>query len=372
MQSPQPITTKEVKTSFVSPLSSAKIVKEFFALPEVKIRNSIWDIAILTNEKIAVIHGDTHLDILSSDNGLVNSFSGDGHGIQLLKGEHLTINVREYQGGQSYTTSLYTYDGHQLILQKELDGKYVFYIASNGKVLGRQETKGSTSTDSSLSADIISDKDLKVWSDVNFGHFYSYLNSANVKSSPYLFVIQIGEYTSGPEQKTIHVVKPDNSLKALAPDLIEDKRANNNLSGLRFSYINDSIGEGVIIAASVNKVQFDPKTHRRVQPHTVFRKNIDDGSEVWRHSIPSSALTIHAISDKKMILVALSNTNFLIIHSETGAIIQSQKAMFNGIETIITAMDSIDDKIAFGTFDGIVASTSIEDFLKNGFSNLLY
>jgi len=359
LQEPEKTKTKLMASRFPSQLSPLENLKSLFTLNEIKTRNTIWDVTILKNDELAINHNKTQFDILSVNDGLIQSFKGHAWGAQVLNNGKIIIKS---------SNSLYEYDGKQMKLAAEFDGEYVFSIAVNGRVLAREKSQGASDLPSNLSKDIVGDIGSKTWNVLDFGHFYIHLNLMNIKNSPHLFVIQTPHVTpSG--RKTLSIVQQDNSLKPLDMRFIEDDNLNSYLSACQFSYIHDTTKEGVIISGSTNTWQMDSWSmiYLKAFPNVVFRKNLDDGLEVWRHRLPSSVSTIHSISSKKVVLVALDNKDFLVIHSETGAIIQWQKAKFNGIETMITAMDSDDNIIAFGTNVGIVASTSIEDIINHGF-----
>lgn len=363
-----PLSAKEVDydprhLGGVEKLESA--LRQEFGLAEFKARSAIWDVAWLGDSEIGIVHDDCQLEILDPDGRTKSKFVGPGHGVQIFRHPTPLVHVAHQDEAaeswpDSFGSQLLRYDGVELGAVVDFEGRYTFSVSQDGWILGRRDRSFKMAGGG---MDVIGDPGLMDWSKHNLGHYDVFNHFLRVDGAPYLFAIQ-GKPPSSHERKHFCLVSTEGSVRQLWPILRDTGDYSSHAMECAFGYVADSAGEGII--ASGRHHSPDPR-----QPYTgfIYRKQLQDGKEIWRHETKASATAIKAISGHEVILVAFLNGDVAAIESSSGTILQWSEFRPGGELSVIFSFDISAKNIVVGTVDGRVGIQPISEFLESGINS---
>ena len=332
-----------------------------FKLEGFKSRSPIWDVAWLGNDEIGIVHDDCQLEVLGSDGVCKQSFVGLGHGVQIFKRPCVLVHAVHYSEAAEYRSDRYSshllrYDGTELCAVADFKGLFTFSVSRDGWILGRRDRTHRTPAEQ----DVIGDPSLGVWNKHDFGHYDVFNHFLRVDDSPYLFAVQ-GSPPTSHERKHVCEVSTDGSVRQLWSILPETGDHASHAMECAFGYLADSLGEGMIVSGR----HYNPNPS---EPYSgfIYRKQLQDGKEVWRHKTKAGATTIKAIPRQEIILVAFLNGEVAAIESGSGTILEWAEFRPDGELSVVFSFDVSAESIVFGTIDGRVGMLPVSDLLNSG------
>jgi len=390
MSAQKPITGAEVNSDSRFKLNTddpAKTVQNYFAIKDLSIRSPIWDIAILDRDSIGVVHDDTHLEIFNLDGELVDSFTGNGHGVQILKDDNPIIHVINPEKSRSNWASLDTrlFQLDESLSEKlKCDGRFTFSISRDGKIVGRRDRSGSIDPLN----DLVTRSDLESWEEHDFGHYDVFNHFNRIDNSPYSFIIQ-GTPKSSYGYKVLSVIEDRSETKTLWPIIKgnkpNDKDKFNNENGALdsillfkkdgthpphamenyFTYIEDDVGEGILGTGMY--YQTNPFGERQ---GFLYRKPLFKDEHVWSHNVNAACSVMKQIPKRPIAIAAFLDGLVFVIRTDTGEIIHKNFCELNHLPNVVFSLDCSKDIVVFGTMTGEVLSMNVDTLLENGFTNL--
>ena len=360
-----PLSARDVKSDprFPSRVEDLEtILRREFKIERFKSRSPVWDVAWLGDDGIGMVHDDCQLEVLGSDGVYKHSFVGLGHGVQIFKRPNPLIHAIHYDeaaesSAVSVGSQLLRYDGAELSAVADFNGRYTFSVSRDGWILGRQDRSLDRTAEEQ---DVIGNPSLDAWSKHDFGHYDVFNHFLRVDGSPYLFAVQ-GSPPTSHERKHICLVSKDGSLRRLWPLLRDTGPHSSHAMECAFGYVADSAGEGMI--ASGRHHNPNPQ-----QPYTgfIYRNQLQDGKELWRHKTKASATTIKAIPGHEIILAAFLNGEVAAIESGSGTVLEWTEFRPGGELSVVFSFDISAENIVIGTIDGRIGILPVSVFLKSG------
>jgi hypothetical protein len=343
---------------------SAEPVREIenaFRFSNLRSRSPIWDVALIGSNAIAVVHDECLLELRSAGDSPLCSFKGEGHGVQILPGTTPLIHVSHFNWRASSSfkatrTELMALNRAELSTVAELEGAYTFSVSRDGLVLGRLN-RSFASDDPKRDVIINSRSGLVVRHDL--GHYDVFNHYLRIDGAPYLFCVQ-GTPPNSHERKHLCIVAATGEIRRLWPILGDNADQASHAMECCFGYVNDSEGEGVIVAGR----------HYNSSPATpcrgfIYRKNLQDGKELWRHPTSASVTTIKGVPQTNIVLAAFLDGGLAVFASDSGTIFSWEEFKPDGLSNIIFSLDANASHLSIGLIDGRYGLLRLSELVPN-------
>jgi len=361
-------------------------VQNYFENEDLLLRSPIWDVAILDDGNIGIVHDETHLDLFSQEGELVNSLKGNGHGVQILKGDKPIIHVINRDITQpnwsSLDTRLFQFDDNTLSEKLQYDGIFTFSISRDGTVIGRRNRSGSVEPLN----DLVTSSDLTSWKEYDFGHYDVFNHFVRIDNSPYNFIVQ-GNPPSSYGYKVLSVINDTMEIKTIWPIIRGNKPDTKNTSKSEsellsplllfrkdgthpkhamecyFAYVQDNAGEGILGTGMYYKPS--PSGEAR---GFLYRKPLSKDEPMWSHDVKAACSVIKQIPHMPFAVAAFLDGLVYIIHTDTGKILHKNLFELNQLPNVVFSLDCSVDEVVFGTMTGEFLSVDIGTLIEHGLS----
>src|SRR5262249_34507654 len=94
-----PRSEKNTDADFGRPLAEAEVEREItraFKLDRLRRRSPIWDVALTGPDTVGMVHDGCLLEIYDREGKPRRSFTGEGHGAQILRGRNPIVHVTHF------------------------------------------------------------------------------------------------------------------------------------------------------------------------------------------------------------------------------------------------------------------------------------
>lgn len=334
---------------------AADRLADWLGVPDLGLRGAIWDLAWLNADALGATHDNCLLDRYDAQGRLVARHEGGGHGAEILRAEAVTVHaVAPPDPGDRFRrdSRLYALRGDALVAVHDYAGQYTFSIASDGRLLGRQDRMGPTRP---RAHDVQLDATLATQQRLDVGHYDCFNHYIGINGAPHLFAVQ-GTPPSSHEGKHLCIVHADGSIERLWPLLQPDGTHASHAMECRGAYVDDEQGPGVVIAGK----HYTP-TVDRTYSGFIYRKSLTRGLLSWRHATHASPTIILAAAG--LVIAAFLDGRLMLIDALTGGVRLDARVRMQGAATVIYAMDARDERLAVGTIDGRIAVVDLQDLL---------
>ncbi|SDY27616.1 hypothetical protein [Pseudomonas sp. NFIX28] len=339
---------------------AATRLAKWLGVPELACRGTIRDIAWLGPDRLGVTHDDCLLDIFSTDGTRLAHHTGSGYGAEILRGASVHVHAVLVQDGpEAYRrdSRLYRLADNELVLVQDYDDEYTFSASSDGHLLGRRNRlKGL----GAKAVDVLLDPARDSVQPVDVGHYDCFNHYIGINGAPHLFALQ-GTPASSHEHKYLCIVRPDGTLQRLWPLLKQDRTQASHAMECRGAYVADTLGTGVVIAGQ----HYSSSISASYQGF-IYRRHLERGQEVWRHSTPASPSAIVHLPEAGLVAAAFLDGTLMLIEARSGRLRLNAKARIDGLPTLIHAMDARDGRLALGTVDGRIVVQPVDALLSAG------
>ncbi len=335
--------------------AAADRLADWLGVPDLGLRGAIWDLAWLNADALGATHDNCLLDRYDAQGRLVARHEGGGHGAEILRAEAVTVHaVAPPDPGDRFRrdSRLYALRGDALVAVHDYAGQYTFSIASDGRLLGRQDRMGPTRP---RAHDVQLDASLATQQRLDVGHYDCFNHYIGINGAPHLFAVQ-GTPPSSHEGKHLCIVHADGSIERLWPLLQPDGTHASHAMECRGAYVDDEQGPGVVIAGK----HYTP-TVDRTYSGFIYRKSLTRGLLSWRHATHASPTIILAAAG--LVIAAFLDGRLMLIDALTGGVRLEARVRMQGAATVIYAMDARDERLAVGTIDGRIAVVDLQDLL---------
>lgn len=336
-------------------VDAAHRLANWLTVPDLGLRGAIWDLAWRDADTLVATHDGCLLDLYAADGRLIARHDGGGHGAEILRAASITVHaIAPPDPGDRFRrdSRLYALQGDALVAVRDYAGQYTFSIASDGRVLGRQDRMGPTrphAHDVQLDATLATEQRLDV------GHYDCFNHYIGINGAPHLFAVQ-GTPPGSHEGKHLCIVHPDGRIERLWPLLQPDGTHASHAMECRGAYVDDEQGPGVIIAGK----HYSP-TVDNTYSGFIYRKSLARGVLAWRHATHASPTMVQAAAG--LVIAAFLDGRLMLIDALTGGVRLDAKIRMAGAATVIYALDARDDRLAIGTIDGRIGVVGVQDLL---------
>lgn len=317
-------------------------------------RSPIWDAALIDANTIGIVHDNCLLELFGHDGGLRLSFSGKGHGTQILRARDATFlhiiqpDQDARRSPKRMRTRLAKAHDAELKDVVAVDGRYTFSIANGGALLGRRDRSfGCGNAESDV---IVTDGGLTI-REYDLGHYDVFNHFLRVDRAPELFFLQ-GTPPTSHERKYVCTLDDDGKVQRLWPVLENKGDQASHAMECCGAHVRDRLGAGLIVTGM--HYNSAPRAYRGF----IYRKNLD-GAELWRHSTRASAAAIETTGDGRLVVVAFLDGSLAVFEADTGAIIQWEPFKPDGLLTIVVSLDIDESHLLLGTLDGRIGIAPI-------------
>lgn len=334
---------------------AADRLADWLGVPDLGLRGAIWDLAWLNADALGATHDNCLLERYDAQGRLVARHEGGGHGAEILRAEAVTVHaVAPPDPGDRFRrdSRLYALRGDALVAVHDYAGQYTFSIASDGRLLGRQDRMGPTRP---RAHDVQLDATLATQQRLDVGHYDCFNHYIGINGAPHLFAVQ-GTPPSSHEGKHLCIVHADGSIERLWPLLQPDGTHASHAMECRGAYVDDEQGPGVVIAGK----HYTP-TVDRTYSGFIYRKSLTRGLLSWRHATHASPTMILAAAG--LVIAAFLDGRLMLIDALTGGVRLDARVRMQGAATVIYAMDARDERLAVGTIAGRIAVVDLQDLL---------
>lgn len=325
-------------------------------------RSPIWDVALLDADTIGLVHDECLLEIHGRAGGRRHALRGKGYGVQILRARNPLVHVSHFDRAASnwsaaYQSALMTYDDGRLTNRASLDGSYVFSVSADGSILGRANRSHG---ERGRSKDVIMSSAARGPTRLDLGHYDVFNHYLRIDGAPFLFFVQ-GTPPSSHKLKHLCIVDAGGGVRRLWP-LLEDAGDHaSHAMECSFAYVHDRRGQGIVVAGR----HYCPSPR---EPYSgfIYRKNLEDGRELWRHPTTASATCIKSMRDAGLVLVAFLDGGFAMLQSDTGEIRRWESFEPDGYPGVIFALDVDASHLLIGTIDGRCGLLPVSELMSGG------
>jgi hypothetical protein len=291
-------------------------------------RHRVWDLAWLSDDRIAAVHDCCHLEIwsLASDRRELH-LTGTGHGVELLRhGDELLVHVLERGKweitGKVDRSTLFSLRGGALVPRHNFDYAHTFSIDIHGRVLARDADESYH---------------LRRWrQDAVFNAAGGLFLQADL--GPYnwrYFRLDGGQnlyflrQTSDPCQTILCTVATDGTIQEHFAWEVGRASSSAGWGPGRSIVVAYEIGDGARVAAFA----------------------LDSGQALWRRDV-DAAVSATAVFENGCLAVAALDGSLLLLDTATGTLIHHERLTADGLPSFAMALAARDQRLAIGTVDG--------------------
>lgn len=326
-------------------------------------RSPIWDVKWLNENEVAIVHDDCLLEILSTSGEILQTFSGDGHGCEIIAGTPPLIHVSEYAGGtdwhKEHKSTLYRLEDSELIEGRTFIGSYTISRDSRGRILARRDRSGA-GLDTKVFDYLFSDKK---WATLNLGQYDVFNHYVKIDSAPSLYFVQDDIADRNPyedfmarSKKWLCTLQSDGTITRLWRILKDDGTHASTALDCTYTYLEDGNKKAIIAAGK----HYTPNP-RQPAYGFIYRRNIGRKKDLWRHPTTASPTVIRYVSEQDVVIAFFLDGNQMVIDAKTGKILRQKKFTVNSMPTVICSCDVLGRNLVIGTMDGRVAITDIDE-----------
>lgn len=333
---------------------------QWLGLPQLANRPAIHDLAWLDARRIAVAHGGCLLEIHDIEHGLATTYSGAGHGAEIIRaaGVHVHAVEPSKRPGMMWRQDarLYALTDQGLDLVGEYDGEYTFSASSQGVLLGRRNRVPAARN----ARDLLRNLHTRAERRADLGHYDCFNHYLRINGAPSLFCVQ-GTPASSHEAKRLCMVMPDGQAKPLWPVLKSNGKPDSHAMELCGCYVDDAQGAGLVISGR----HYSPAVNVACAGF-IYRKPLDRDRELWRHPTTASASAVVFMPGPGLIAAAFLDGGLLLLDAASGEVRLRARMRLDGMPTLVFAMDAHEEKLALGTADGRIAMATASELLARG------
>jgi hypothetical protein len=325
-------------------------------------RSPIWDVALLDANTIGLVHDECLLEIHDRAGARRHAFRGKGHGVQILRARNPLVHVSHFDRGASnwsaaYHSALMAYDDGRLTNTASFDGSYVFSVSADGSILGRANRSHG---ERGRGRDVIMSSTARAPARLDLGHYDVFNHHLRIDGAPFLFFVQ-GTPPGSHKLKQLCIVDAGGGVRRLWPLLEDTGDHASHAMECSFAYVHDRQGQGIIVAGR----HYCPSP-RTAYSGFIYRKNLEDGRELWRHPTTASATSIKSMPAAGLVLAAFLDGSFAMVQSDTGEIRRWDSFAPDGYPGVIFALDVDASHLLIGAIDGRCGLLPVSELVSGG------
>jgi len=369
IENQKPITAKEInqdKRFPKIPRKPHKLISKHCRIKKWQSRSPIWDVIWLADSQVGIVHDDCHFEVLNTSGDLLKSFSGIGHGCEVIEGKSLYVHVTENiedsrEWHNSNKSILYKFNQAELIASNSFIGSYTFSQDQAGRILGRRDRSGGANNPDVKDCIFTNSE----WKYQNLGRYDVFNHYIHIDGAPTLFFIQDDIPNRDPfedlmarPKKWLCSLSNDNEVTRIWQILKDDGTHASTALECTFAYFLDGDHEAIIVSGK----------HYNPTPGSfagfIYRRDINGSSQAWKHSTNASASVIKHVEESNTIVAFFLNGEVLVIDASKGNIINQKILKDNYMPFVVCSCHVKGEDILIGTIDGRVAITNVLELSK--------
>ncbi len=312
-------------------------VAEAGRLDEFAPRGRVWDTCWLTNQKIAVVHDECHVEVWTTDGELLLKQEGEGFGVQVVNSpiKPLVHVVRRanFRDHMDDCSTLWWLDDDGLTLAYDFQKGAVISVDRNGNLLCRDP--GDTGRRRERVDQILLPNAKNAYSG-DLGHYDCFNHYLRLDGGEALYFLR-GTPKSSHENKQLCRVLVDGSVETVMP---WDTKQSHLMHPIACWGSNNSI----IRAYSV----YNPHPGKGAK---YIEACTPAGGSAWSHEV-SALVTSMVMMNNDVLAYALTDGCLGLLDATTGELLYEESIEIDGLPSMITSLASQGRRLAMGTVEG--------------------
>ena len=297
-------------------------------------RTRVWDLAWLSDDRLAVVHDNCHVEVWDTSGERILKVKGDGFGVQVFDSGllHVLQSERGITGLRSQS-HLYRVTDTRVERLVELDSPFLFSQDSSGRILARQlKSRKETKRDLILGPDVT-----ERWSR-RLGEYDCFNHYVRIDGADSLYFLR-GEQPEEHRGKELVRIGQDDTVEEV---LLWDGGERHLMTG------------AACFATSKRLLRTYMIHHPRP---SICECRIDccdlrSGKTIWIRAVEKPVVALAKLDDKAVF--SLTNGHMLVLRIEDGELLWEGRAQINGVATMVMSLAARGTRVAAGTVCGRV------------------
>lgn len=297
----------------------------------------VWDLTWVSDDALAVVHEGCHAEVWSTNGDRTHAYSGEGHGIQLLRiGPDTWVHILLHPRAADRSV-LKRLSPSGLVDGPEFDRTYLFSVSRAGTVLGRDTGSPVFGTER---ADLLLSLDENTTVRANLGEYDSIHHYLRLDGGD-------GHY----------------SLQGTPPDEHYGKNLVSWSPGAEPRTITawDDEGERFVHSSAcwapdgdIVRAYSAYPSHQTDRASCIERLDLDSGLRRWRCEVSGVVTAMEPVWDANLVVCAMTDGTLATIDFESGSMSTSPARASDDLPIVITALSARGARLAAGTLDARV------------------
>jgi hypothetical protein len=312
-------------------------------------RHRAWDVAWLDDNTVAAVHDRCRLEVWDTHGQRLLCERGEGYGVQLLHipgSEHAFVHVmHEIRTSDRFRvrSELVLLDTLDLSVRtvQHFDAAYAFSISRQGWLLGR-DVRPTWEQGHLRMRDILLDPTGAVVRQLDLGNYDVFNHYLRIDNADKLYFLQ-GKPRSSHENKRLCELEPESGAWRECWPLAA--------GSLRRRHLLDCAaclaGENLIALAV--RVYNAP---RRSADGYILGRGKQRGETVWQHPVTAQVTALVYLEEQGTLVYALTDGTVGLLDASTGRLLDSMRAVADGVDTVVLSLSARGARLAAGTIEG--------------------